>query len=201
MKVYLVSNNLVVNNISYESTESIEAKRISRPLSIDGDKEAKKLIDKIDADIIYSSNYASAIESARFYSEAKGENIIINSSLNDSKIGDVKNRNIKMLRYMQERDFNFKFDGGESLNETHYRMNTIMNKIVNKYPESNVVVFTHRRSIIAYLLKYLEKGYNLDDNLILSLNDKVIIDDVERDIDIVELFYVNGKIVDANVIE
>ena len=79
MKIYLVSNNSVVDDITYDSIESVEAKRVSRPLSIEGDKLASDIVRKIDADIIYSSNYASAIESARFYAKYKNSEVIINS--------------------------------------------------------------------------------------------------------------------------
>ena len=43
-----------------------------------------------------------------------------------------------------------------------------------------VVIVTHKRAILGYLLKYLETGFNLDDRLILSFNDKVIVDDIEK---------------------
>ena len=44
-------------------------------------------------------------------------------------------------------------------------------------------------------------GYNLDDRLILTYNDKVIIDDVEKDIDIIKLEILHNKIVDIDIIE
>ena len=201
MTLYLVSNNLVVDNIFYETDESIEEKRLSRPLSIEGEKEAVKIIKKIKGNIIYSSNYASAIATARYYSEYIGEKIIINSFLNDSKIGKIGNRNIKMLRFMQERDFDFKFERGESLNETSGRLNLVINRIIRNHINEDIVIFTHKRAILGYLLKYLEKGYNLDDRLILSFNDKVILDDVENDIDIIKIDYEHGKIVNVDIVE
>lgn len=49
MILYLISNNLVIDNIIYETDEKLESKRINRPLSIDGEKLAVKLAKKIDA--------------------------------------------------------------------------------------------------------------------------------------------------------
>ena len=201
MTLYLVSNNMVLENIFYETDESVEEKRINRPLSIEGEKEAVKLVKKIDADVIYSSNYASALSTAKYYASYKNTEIYINSFLNDSKIGKLGNRNIKMLRFMQERDFDFKFNGGESLNETSSRMNIAINKILKKYGNHNIVIFTHKRAVMGYLLKYLDKGFNLDDRLILTYNDKVILDDVEKDIDIVKIELDHGKILDIDIIE
>lgn len=47
MTLYLVSNNLVVDNILYETDEGLEEKRINRPLSIEGEKASVKLVKKL----------------------------------------------------------------------------------------------------------------------------------------------------------
>ena len=54
---------------------------------------------------------------------------------------------------------------------------------------------------MGYLLDKLEKGYNLDDRLILSFNDKVILDDVEQNIDIIKLELEKGKVINCETIE
>ena len=107
MTVYFVSNNLVIDNIFYETDESLEEKRITRVLSVEGEKAAVKVAKKIKADVIYSSSYASSVSSAKYYSKRWDLPININSFLNDTSVGDMENRNIKMLRFMQERDFDF----------------------------------------------------------------------------------------------
>jgi broad specificity phosphatase PhoE len=201
MSLYLVSNNLVIDNIMYETDEDVQEKRITRPLSIDGEKVAVKLIKKLKGNVIYSSNYASAIGTAKYYSEYIHEEIKINSFLNDSKIGRIGSRNIKMLRFMQERDFDFKFEKGESLNETHNRMQIAINRILKKNINHDIVIFTHKRAILAYLLNDLDKGYNLDDRLILTFKDQVILDDVDNDYDIIKIDYEKGKIINVSVIE
>ena len=200
MTLYLVSNNMVLEDIIYETEETVEEKRINRPLSIDGEKEAIKLVKRIDANVIYSSNYASALATAKYYASYKNLSININSFLNDSKIGKLGNRNIKMLRFMQERDFDFKFNGSESLNDTNKRMDIAIDRILKKYSNKNVVIFTHKRAIMGYLLKYLDKGYNLDDRLILTFNDKVIVDDIEKDVDIIKMEWQKGKIINVDII-
>lgn len=201
MTIYFISNNLVLENIGYETDENILEKRITRPLSIEGEKLAVKLVKKINSEVIYASNYASSLASAKYLAEYKNLNININSFLNDAKIGDMGNRNIKMLRFMQERDFNFKFHNGESLNDVSNRMSLIMERIIKKNYNKNIAIFTHKRAIMGYLLPYLEKGFNLDDRLILSFNNHVILDDVDADIDIIKVEYEKGKIIDIKRIE
>ena len=200
MTIYLVSNNLVLEDIKYETDEAVEEKRITRPLSIDWEKEAVKLVKKIDANVIYSSNYASALATAKYYASYKKLDININSFLNDSKIGKLGNRNIKMLRFMQERDFDFKFNSGESINETQQRMDLVLNRIIKRNINKNIVIFTHKRAILSYLTKYLDKGYNLDDRLLLTYKDKVILDDIEKEVDIIKIEYNKGKILNVDII-
>ena len=195
MTLYLISNNMVLEDIVYETDATVEEKRINRPLSIAGEKEAVKLVKKLDANVIYSSDYASALGTAKYYASYKNLPIYINSFLNDCKIGKLGNRNIKMLRFMQERDFDFKF------NEASSRMNLVIDRIIKKNIHKDIVVFTHKRAIMGDLLKYLEKGFNLDDRLILTYNDKVIIDDVDKDVDIIKVVLEKNKIIDIDVIE
>lgn len=201
MVLYLVSNNLVIDNIIYETDETLEEKRVNRPLSIEGEKVAVKLVKKIKANIVYSSSYASSIASAKYFAAVKKCDIVINSFLNDLRVGDLGRRNIQMLRFMQERDFNFKFNRGESLLDVNKRMNIAIDRILKKNGNKDLVIFTQKSAIIGYLLDKLEKGYNLDDRLMLSFNDKVIIDDANEDVNIIKICFDKGKIIDCSVIE
>lgn len=200
MTLYLVSNNLVVDNILYETDEELEEKRINRPLSIEGEKASVKLVKKIDASIVYSSSYASSIGTAKYYASYKNIDVNINSFLNDLRIGDLGRRNIKMLRFMQERDFDFKFNRGESLNDVNKRMNIAIDRIIKKNGNKNIVIFTQKSAITGYLLDKLEHGYNLDDRLVLSFNERVIIDDNLSDVDIIKLELEKGKVINCEVI-
>lgn len=201
MVLYLVSNNLVIDDIVYETDETLEEKRINRPLSIEGEKMAVKLVKKIKSNIVYSSSYASSIASAKYFASVKKCNIVINSFLNDLRVGDLGNRNIQMLRFMQERNFDFKFNRGESLSDVNKRMNIAIDRILKKNSNKNIVIFTQKSAITGYLLDKLEKGYNLDDRLILSFNDKVIIDDANQDVNIIKICFEKGKIIDCDAIE
>lgn len=201
MTLYLVSNNLVIDNIIYETDELLENKRINRPLSIEGEKISIKIAKKIKAEIIYSSSYASSIETAKYYSSLKNKDIYINSFLNDLKIGDLGSRNINMLRFMQERNFEFKFKHGESLLDVNKRMSIAIDRIIKKNGNKNIVIFTQKSAIVGYLLDKLEKGYNFDDRLILSYNDKVIIDDTFVAANIIKLEFEKGKIINCSCLD
>lgn len=201
MTLYLVSNNLVIDNILYETLEDVEEKRINRVLSIEGEKLSVKLVKLIDASVVYSSSYASSIGASKYYASYKNLDVNINSFLNDLKIGDLGRRNIKMLRFMQERDFDFKFNHGESLNDVNKRMNIAIDRIRCKNGNKNIVIFTQRSAIVGYLLDKLDIGYNLDDRLVLSYNEKVILDDKGSNVDIVKMEFEKGKVINCEVID
>ncbi len=199
MKIYLISNNLVLNDITYETEMALDLKRATRPLAIEGEKAAFKLAQKLPVEFLYSSAYASALATAKYFSEASGINININHHLDDAKIGSMGRHNIKMLRFMQERNFDYKYPSGESLNETKLRVSKAFGDILKNNRDTAVV--THKRTIMALLLKYCTTGYNLNERLILSYNDKVILDDSENDIDVLVLTIEDGKIMDIDNLE
>ncbi|NMA51043.1 MAG: histidine phosphatase family protein [Mollicutes bacterium] len=203
MEVYLVSNNLYENNISYYERGDIEKKRISRPLSIAGEELAKQIssLDIFNKTInIYSSMYSSSVGSAKYLADRLNKKIIINDKLDDYVIGELGTRSIKMVRFVQTHNFDIKLTGGESVNDVLNRVDKVLNKIINNML-GKVVIFTHKRVIMALLTKYGKCGYNLDDNLIIEYNDKVIYDDIERNVNIIELKVINKKIVDISQIE
>lgn len=200
MNIYLISNNLVLNDITYESDIVLEEKRTSRPLSIEGEELAKRISEIISAQNIYSSNYASALATAKYIAQKNDTIIKIDKRLNDSKIGVLGRHNIKMLRYMQEKNFDYKFDGGESLNDTSNRMNSIFKSII-KDVDDDVVIVTHKRAMLAFLLKHCEQGLNLDERLILSYNNKVILDDAENDCDIIKIEIEDKKVKNVDFLE
>lgn len=199
MKLFLISNNLVLEDIVYQSDEPLEQKRINRPLSIEGEKVAKKVAEKIDVHAIYSSDYASALATAKYVADKNHLPIYIDSNLRDAKIGELGSKNIKTLRLMQEKDFNYRFINGESINDTKTRLVKIIKSIISENPSLDIAIFTHKRAIMSYLTQYAETGYNLDDRLILTFNEEVIIDDAENSINIIELTIDDNKVIDIKV--
>ena len=204
MEIYLISNNLFENNLSFTDLDDIELKKLTRPLSIEGENLAKAISlseDLNGVSLIYSSLASSSLGTAKYLAERLNKKILVDEKLNDCKIGDLGNKNLKMIKFMQNHDFNIKLNKGESLEEVGNRIEKVINKIVYLNANHKVAVFTHKRTILGYLIKYGDTGYNLDDNLIVEYNDKVIYNESEKDIDIIKITYENKKIVDMDVID
>ncbi|MBQ4584427.1 MAG: histidine phosphatase family protein [Bacilli bacterium] len=175
--IFLVANNLVVDNINYISKESVDERRAKRPLSAQGEKAALKLAKIKGLDCvsnIYSSEYASAISTAKYLSSRLEIPLNIDKNLNERKIGNFPD-GLKLSYYKdsQEHDFNYKLPGGETINDTKKRITAYMKNILSK-SDDYIAIFTHQIAITSFLLNYCEASYNLDDHLILNYKDKVV---------------------------
>lgn len=201
MKIYLISNNSLLDGINYENGTPLDIVRIIRPLSNEGEDNAKKISNNKELESvgkIYSSFHSSSLGTSKYLSEKLDLKINLNNSLNDCKVGNLENKNMKMVKGLQDHDFDYKLNGGESLNDVGERINKEINKLLNE--NIDIALFTHKRAILGYLLKYCKVGYNLDDSLILEFNKKVVYDDTDSLYDIYELSFINKELVDINAI-
>jgi len=197
MKIYLVSNNSLLDGLSYDNSDDLELIRMFRPLSIEGENNAKRISELKDfeeIEKIYSSFYSSSIATAKYLSEKLDLQICLNKQFNDCKVGILGSKNMKMVKGLQDHDFTYKLPNGESLNDVGNRLNMEINKLLAQ--NENIVIFSHKRAILGYLLKHCNVGYNLDEGLILEFNNKQVYDDTDSEFDIYELIFENKNLID-----
>lgn len=200
MRIYLISNNSLLDGINYENGTPLDIVRLIRPLSIEGEENAKNILNNKQLESvgkIYSSFHSGSLSAAKYLANLLNLNIILNDKFNDCKVGELGNKNMKMVKGLQEHDFNYKLLNGESLNNVGERINKEINNLLEE--NMNIAIFTHKRAILGFLLKYCKVGYNLDDNLILEYNKKVVYDDTDTSYDIYEITFDNNNLVDINV--
>ena len=133
MKVYLVSNNSLLDGLNYESKENLENIRMIRPISIIGEVNAQKISEKTvfeNVEKVYSSFYSSALNSAKYLANKLNININLNECFNDCKVGYLGSKNMKMVKGLQDHDFNYKLSNGESLNDVCNRFEVGINQIL-----------------------------------------------------------------------
>ena len=204
MEIYLICNNLFENNLSYIDKQDIEKKKMTRPLSVDGEELAKRISlyeEFAGVNLIYSSMFSSSLATAKYLAERVNKNIVVDENLNDCKVGELGNKNLKMVKFMQNHDFNIKLNNGESLEEVGNRIDRVITKISRLTSNHKVAVFTHKRTMLGYLIKHATPGYNLDDDLVVEYNDEVVYNETEKDVDVIKITFENYKIVDIKVIE
>lgn len=195
MKIYLISNNLLLDGLSYDSNSNLDLIRMLRPLNGNGENLAKKISEAKELqniEKIYTSFHSSAISTAKYLANKLELKISMTELLNDCKVGALGSKNMKMVKGLQDHDFAYKLSGGESLNDVGDRINNFIKTIIRKKEEC--VIYSHKRAILGFILKYSQVGYNLDDSLIVEYNGKIIYDDSETDIDIYELTIENNEI-------
>ena len=148
-------------------------------LSVSGEKRAEELskceeLKNIDA--VYSSNYVRALETAKYIALENNTIINIDERLNERKIGDLGDMEWKEFTRLQTKKHDFKLSGGESLNQTKKRMVEAMKNILMFESGNRVAIVSHSTAITCLLSSWCESGLNFDDQIILTYNEKTIVD-------------------------
>lgn len=197
MKLYLICSNSLIDNLNYHN-ENIDYIRSLRLLSTNGEKLIRDFCEKKDLsniNVIYSSLYSSAIDTAKYFSEKYDLPINLDNRLNDCKVGNLNNKSMTFLSNLQEHDFSYKMVNGESLYDVGIRMDSFIKDLKE---EETALVFTHKRCLLGLFLKYCHIGYNLDNELILEFNDQVVYSKSTKDFDFYEIDLNNHKIVEID---
>lgn len=178
--VYFFTNNyLFKNEIKYLKDTPKEKQKELLPLSFKGEKTASEFL-KIEGikktKIIYTSNNISMISSAKYLSEEQNIPIWVEEKLKERRVGILGSNTEQFLKETQEHDFHYKFHNGESMQMTQDRMKEVLKDILFRHPNEKVAVFTHDIALEALFSTFCEKGYNLDNQMILNYKEEVIID-------------------------
>ena len=177
--VYLVrhSKPLKVNNIF--NNDNLQVQNEKSSLSIEGEQIAKdklnnKEFDKID--VLFSSSYVRAIQTAKYVAEKNNLEINIVSDLGERKFGinswEELPENFERKQFLDE---NYKIGNGESQKEVSNRMYYTIMKILNENKNKRVAIVSHATAI-SFLLKKWCNINIVDDELRYNFNNNVIFD-------------------------
>lgn len=190
--IYLINNSLTLNNLSFPEEDSLEKRREKRILSIEGEEESRILASSnklAGVNVIYSSPFVMALETAKYLAKKLDLNINIDSHLGERKIGNIGTKKISFITEMQENDFDFCLQGGEALNDVKTRMYAFIKTILNEHKNKEIALFTHNVAITSLLSNWCTKGFNLDNRLILNYGEDAIIDGTWDGITVIKLVF------------
>ncbi len=195
--LYFISNNMVSNiNVVYPKHVTFNKIRERTMLSIRGEELAKSIAN-LDifskCEVIYSSNYFGAMNTSKYVADINALDIILDDRLGERIVGELGCNEYRFLKGMQEHDFNYKLKNGESIKEVKVRMISCINDILQSDYE-NVLVVTHNIALLSYFISLCNKGFNLEDRLILDYQEEVIFDGIFHEIDLVKVEFEDGKI-------
>lgn len=196
--LYFVSNNLVSKtNVIHSKETTFKSAREKTMLSKKGEENALSLTKmKVleDIEVVYASEYFGAMNTGKYIAEEKRIDLVIDKRLNERVVGNLGTNEFRYLKGMQEHDFNFKLEAGESINDVQKRMEDFLLDVLIS-PEKNILIVTHNIALMSLIAKYCNKGYNLYDRLILDYHDEVIFDGTFHGMDIIEFVYDEDKCV------
>ena len=134
-----------------EDSQMINEKEI---LSVYGEEQSKKLSENTELnniDVIWSSSYTRAKETAKYIANSNNLPINIDGNLNERKLGNLK----ELGEFMQDKstrdpsqeqllDRKFKTSDGESAEDTRQRMTKFFDRILKEYEGKKIAVISHR---------------------------------------------------------
>ncbi len=151
-----------------EDAQTINEKEI---LSVDGEEQSRKLSEYKELksiDVIWSSSYTRAKETAKYIAYNNNLSINIDSNLNERKLGNLNELSIfmkdkKTRDPSQEQllDRKFKTSDGESCEDTNIRMTKFLNRILKDYEAKTIAVISHGGSIKFLLLNWCKVNQNV----------------------------------------
>ncbi len=180
--IYLIRHSEPTPKVNLKFINSKDSSQIANEkvfLSVSGEKRAEELSKKEELqniDAVYSSNYVRALGTAKYIALENNTIINIDERLNERRIGEIGELSQKEFERLQKKDFDFKLSSGESFNQTKKRMIEAVKGILMFETGNRVAVVSHDTALTALLSTWCEIGYNYDEDIILSYNEKTIID-------------------------
>ncbi len=205
--VYLIRHSEVTPLANVKIISCKEGKQESNEkafLSVSGEKRAEELSKKDELknlDAVYSSNYVRALSTAKYLALENNTVINVDDRLNERKIGDMGALEAKEFERLQKKDFDFKLSGGESLNQTKKRMIEAMKNILMFETGNRIAIVSHATALTTLLSTWCELGYNYDEDIILSYNEKTIIDGAWTAPQVIKVIFEGTNVLDIEYLD
>ena len=152
------SETLKYNNIN--NNDSLQIQNEKWPLTINGEniaKEKSKIKELSHFDVVYSSNYVRAISTAKYFTNDK---VNIDEAFGERKFGINNWEEIPTtFGEKQFKNFDYKLNDGESLNEVIFREINSLNRILNEHKNQKILVVGHSTAFASLFSKWCEVSY------------------------------------------
>ena len=200
--LYLIrhSKPLKVNNDLNDDDLQIQNEKTC--LSIEGEKIAGEIANKKEfenIDVLFSSNYVRAIQTAKYIAEKNNLEIYIVSDLGERKFGINDWSELPSdFERKQFLDENYKIGNGESRKEVCERMLEFINYILDNYKDKRVVLVSHGAAITFLLMNWCELvSASLETkSRHLTFNGKDVINGVMNCPDVFKLEFDGNELID-----
>lgn len=110
---------------------------------------------------VISSPYKRTVDTVKDYANKYNHQIITEFDFRERKISDEWITDFDTFCQCQWEDFDYKLGDGESLGETQNRNIKLMNGILDKYNNHEIVISTHGTALCT-ILNYYDDNYGYD---------------------------------------
>lgn len=135
-----------------------------RPLSSDGllkTNDIIKYFDNKQIDSVISSPYKRAVQTVQGISNKRQIEIKIYEDLRERKISSGHINDFNDFAYKQWMNHDFKFENGDSLNETRIRAIKVLEEIIKVYNSKTIVIGTHG-TILSVILNHYDNNFGYE---------------------------------------
>ena len=165
----------------YNCSEVEQIRNEKNPLSVNGEIKAHKLskyLDNFQIDVLYSSNYVRAMSTAKYVAESKNIKLNVDSRLGERKFGVNSMDELPEDFFdKQIKDWNYKLENGESLNEVSNRMYDVFMEVINNNIGKNFMIFSHGTALTTLFSKWCRVIYDSENKLLkIYYNDSLVFD-------------------------
>ena len=190
--VYLIRHSTKINpNIIefYNTNDNKQKKTEKKMLSVEGEKRAEALSKQKefeDIDVLYSSDYVRAMQTAKYFLEGRNIKLNIDMRFNERNKGTYDKNRYPNFFCDQYWNKSFKTEDGESQIEVNKRVTEAFNEVVDNNKGKKIVIVSHGTAISFLLMNWCDL-LDVQPNLLrkFKYNDKIIIN---RPFDAPEVF-------------
>lgn len=161
--VYLIRHSEKTNQKefigTYNTKDNKQLITEKNMLTIRGEEKARRLSEQEEfenIDVVYSSNYARAMQTAKYFVARKNLRLNIDERFNERRKGNPDVEKYPNHFVMQYWDKDFKNPEGESQREVNKRMTEAFWEIVNENKNKKIVIVSHGTSISFLLMNWCE---------------------------------------------
>lgn len=147
--IYLSRHSIPMKMCPFiKNGDEFQTKNEKQILSVEGEKRAQKLseLEELkDIDVIITSNYVRAMQTAKYVADKNDKEIIIYEDFGERKFGDINSYSELPEDFYenQAKEETYKLPGGESRKEVENRVYNALNNVLEKYNDKKIFIVTH----------------------------------------------------------
>lgn len=188
--------------------ETMQLRNEKMSLTVLGEEKARKLSllpELNNIDNVIASNYVRAIATAKYIAFNNKKDIEVMPEFGERKFGNINSWSDlpKGFSDKQIKDWDYKFEGGESFNEVCERMYFALQSVLKKYKGKKIFIVSHGTAI-SVLFSKIADVFFLDEenyNRGIYFNGKLIFDGKYDAPELFKLEYEDEKLVDVKNIK